>query len=126
MAETSCPSTSLPYAEYFVRFIKAYEAEGIPIHAITPQNEPAYAPDTYPTCRWSGDQQRNFIRDHLGPAFVRHAIKTEIWCWDHYFDSTFPRAILDDPGGCQVHPRYGVSPLRRRSQSHDGASRRVS
>jgi len=86
------------YAEYFVKFIQAYEAEGIPIHAVTPQNEPDYAPNTYPTCRWKGEEQRDFIRDHLGPAFARNGIAAEIWCWDHNFNMLdFPRSILSDP-----------------------------
>jgi|TARA_Y100000310_G_scaffold277238_1_gene294864 glucosylceramidase len=91
------PEHFASYAEYFARFIQAYEAEGIPIHAITPQNEPAFSPETYPACLWSGEEQRDFIRDHLGPAFIRHGIKVGIWCWDHNFQCDFPRAILNDP-----------------------------
>lgn len=85
-------------ATYFVRFIRAYEAEGIPIHAITVQNEPEYAPDTYPTCRWTAAEQRDFIRDHLGPAFRDQGIRARIWCFDHNFNHPqFPAAILADP-----------------------------
>lgn len=86
------------YARYFVQFVKAYEAEGLPIYAITPQNEPMYAPNTYPTCRWKAQEQRDFIRDHLGPEFERQGIRTQIWCFDHNFsDTAFPRTILEDP-----------------------------
>lgn len=85
-------------ATYFVRFIKAYEAEGIPIHAVTVQNEPEYAPDTYPTCRWTAEEQRDFIRDHLGPAFRDQGVSARIWCFDHNFNHPqFPATILSDP-----------------------------
>jgi len=91
------PKHFAAYAQYFVKFIRAYEEEGIPIYAVTPQNEPDYAPRTYPTCKWRGEEQRDFIRDHLGPAFERNGIQTEIWCWDHNFNLLdFPRAILKD------------------------------
>jgi len=90
------------YAEYFVKFIRAYEAEGIPIHAVTIQNEPGVDrakekdPDWfYPSCHWTGAQERDFIRDHLGPAFRRHRLSTRIWCYDHNYNVK-PRG--DDPG----------------------------
>lgn len=85
-------------ARYFVKFLDAYRAEGIPIHALTVQNEPEYAPPTYPTCRWTAAQQRDFIRDHLGPAFAARNIETKIWCFDHNFNNPgFPATILRDP-----------------------------
>ena len=36
------------YANYFVKFIQVYKAQGIPIYAVTPQNEPLYVPNGYP------------------------------------------------------------------------------
>lgn len=85
-------------AQYFVRFIEAYEAAGIKVYAITPQNEPGYSPRSYPTCGWTAEQQRDFIRDHLGPAFQAKTIATKIWCYDHNFNNLrFPNTILADP-----------------------------
>lgn len=99
------------YAEYFVRFIRAYEAEGIPIHAVTVQNEPgvdrARERDPrwfYPSCHWTAEQERDFIRDHLGPAFRRHGLTTRIWCYDHNYNVR-PRG--DDAG--LAHPRTILS-----------------
>ena len=86
------------YAEYLVRFIEAYRAEGIEIHAITVQNEPEFGPGAYPSCRWTSAQQRDFIRDHLGPLFRARGITTRIWVFDHNFNNPgFPAAILRDP-----------------------------
>ncbi len=92
------------YADYFVRFIRAYAAEGIPIHAVTVQNEPGVdrsrartAKWKYPSCRWTGEDERDFIRDHLGPALMAAGIATEIWSYDHNFNVK-PTGDGDDPG----------------------------
>ncbi len=86
------------YARYLLQFIQAYQAEGVPICAITVQNEPQHQDAAYPTTIWTAEEQRDFIRDHLGPLFERHAVKTRIWCWDHNWNKPgFPRTILSDP-----------------------------
>ena len=86
------------YARYFVKYIQAYQAEGIPIYAVTIQNEPRMSDPDYTTCLWTGAQQRDFIRDHLGPQFAKNNIKAKIWCWDHNWNYVqFPRTILIDP-----------------------------
>jgi len=85
------------YAEYLKKFIESYTAEGIPIYAITVQNEPRMNDKNYPTCVWTAEEQRDFIRDFLGPCFEKAGFRTRIWCWDHnwnYLD--FPRAIFTD------------------------------
>ncbi len=86
------------YAEYLKKFIESYRAEGIPIYAITVQNEPLMEDPNYPTCVWSAEEQKMFIRDYLGPLFERGGIDTKIWCWDHNWNVLdFPRAIFSDP-----------------------------
>ncbi len=86
------------YARYLVKYVEAYAAEGIPIHALTPQNEPRMSSPDYTTCLWTGEEERDFIRDHLGPAFAKAGLKTLIWCWDHNWNEPqFPRAILSEP-----------------------------
>ncbi len=86
------------FAEYLVRFIEAYRREGIEIHALTIQNEPEFGPEAYPSCRWTAKQQRDFIRDHLGPLFEARGIRTRIWGFDHNFNHpAFPATILRDP-----------------------------
>jgi glucosylceramidase len=92
------PKYYAPFAEYLARSVEAYQAEGIDIIAITIQNEPEYFPDTYPTCGWTAEQQRDFIRDHLGPVFEKRNLTTNIWCYDHNFNHpNFPATILKDP-----------------------------
>ncbi len=86
------------FAEYLVRFIEAYRREGIEIHALTVQNEPEFGPEPYPSCLWTATEQRDFIRDHLGPLFRARGITTAIWVFDHNFNHPgFPATILRDP-----------------------------
>ncbi|MEC0182388.1 glycoside hydrolase family 30 protein [Paenibacillus peoriae] len=66
------------YALYFVKFVQAYREEGITIHQIHVQNE-VIADQKFPSCVWTGEQLREFIRDYLGPAFEEHGLDTEIW-----------------------------------------------
>ncbi|MCP4288413.1 MAG: hypothetical protein GY792_28965 [Gammaproteobacteria bacterium] len=85
------------YADYFVRFIQAYENEGIPIHAITVQNEPHHTDGAYPTMWMDPAEQANFVRDYLGPAFASAGIATEILIWDHNWNEwDFPLEVLSD------------------------------
>ena len=96
------PECQEAYAQYLVKFIQAYEAEGIPIHAITVQNEPKMIHKGYPTCLWQAEEQRDFIKKHLGPQLEQAGLDTEIWCWDHNWNRVdFPRTILEDPEAAQ-------------------------
>jgi glucosylceramidase len=90
------------YALYLVKFLRAYEAEGVPMRSITVQNEPAHVDPNYPTCLWRPEDQRDFLRDHLGPLFDQEGITTPVWCWDHnYKFEDFPRTVLSDPGAAK-------------------------
>jgi len=66
------------YALYFAKFIEAYRGEGLRIHQIHVQNEPD-SDQKFPSCLWTGEKMRDFIRDYLGPLFRKHALDTEIW-----------------------------------------------
>ncbi|WMJ90305.1 glycoside hydrolase family 30 protein [Anaerocolumna sp. MB42-C2] len=66
------------YAQYFVKFVKAYQLEGIDISQVHVQNEPM-ADQKFPSCLWSGENMRDFIKDYLGPAFKQSGLPTEIW-----------------------------------------------
>lgn len=85
------------YAEYFRRFLAAYAAEGIPIHAISIQNEPHHEPDDYPGMRLAPAARARFIGAHLGPLLARAGIPTRILEWDHNWDEPdSPLAVLAD------------------------------
>ncbi|HIB37202.1 glycoside hydrolase family 30 beta sandwich domain-containing protein [Mesonia sp.] len=84
------------YANYFVKYIQAYQTNGITIDAVTPQNEPLHTAG-YPTMRMEADEQADFIKNALGPAFAEENISTKIIAYDHNFDEPgYPMTVLDD------------------------------
>ena len=90
------------YAEYFVLWIAEMEAAGIPVYAVTVQNEPLNRGNSM-SLYMGWEQQRDFIRDHLGPAFERNGIDTKIWIFDHNYNydniadqQDYPLRILAD------------------------------
>lgn len=101
------------YANYFVRFVQAYGQQGIPVGMVHVQNEPM-ADQKFPSCLWYGADMRDFIKNHLGPAFEQHHLDAEIWLgtingpfvdfrWPGYgapyeqFYDQFANTVLSDP-----------------------------
>ncbi|WP_339852013.1 glycoside hydrolase family 30 beta sandwich domain-containing protein [Paenibacillus sp. FSL W7-1088] len=85
------------YADYFVKYIQAYASHGLPIHAVTPQNEALYEPGHYPGMLMPAEAQADFIKNHLKPALVRNDIQTKILCYDHNWDRPdYPLTVLDE------------------------------
>jgi glucosylceramidase len=88
------------YAEYFLKFLQGYEEEGVPIQAITSQNEVDTDQDgRMPACLWGQEYEIEFIARHLGPLLEANRMPTKIWILDHNYN-LWGRAIceLDDPG----------------------------
>ena len=91
------PTAYAPLAKYFVKYVQAYEAAGIPIYAVTPQNEPRYIPADYPGMGMDAAEQTKFLREYLGPAFREEKLKTKIMVFDHNWDLIdFPIKLLSD------------------------------
>ncbi|HVX49094.1 MAG TPA: glycoside hydrolase family 30 beta sandwich domain-containing protein [Chitinophagaceae bacterium] len=85
------------YAAYLVKYIQAMKSEGITINAITIQNEPLN-PKNNPSMVMEAEEQRDFIKQAVGPAFKKARIKTQIWLYDHNCDRPdYPLTILKDP-----------------------------
>lgn len=85
------------YAQYFVKYIQAMASEGITIDAVTIQNEPLHGGNN-PSMVMSAEEQTDFIKNHLGPAFANNNITTKIIVWDHNCDNPqYPITILNDP-----------------------------
>jgi glucosylceramidase len=92
------PSAYQPLANYFVQYIQTYEEAGVPIFAVTMQNEPLNTPLDYPGMGMTSAEQAVFLRDALGPTFRRAQLKTKILIFDHNWDLIhFPIEILEDP-----------------------------
>jgi glucosylceramidase len=85
------------YALYFVKYIQQMVEEGFVIDAVTVQNEPLH-PGNNPSLLMLAEEQRDFIKFHLGPKFEQFGIKTKIIIYDHNADRPdYPISILNDP-----------------------------
>lgn len=88
------------YAQYFVKFLQGYAAEGVKVQAVTIQNEVDTDQDgRMPQTLWGQEYEIDFIRDHLGPALEHASPDTKIWILDHNYN-LWGRAVdeLSDPG----------------------------
>ena len=97
------PEYRQTWADYFVKFIEAYEAEGIPVWGVTIQNEPM-ATQRWESCIYSAEEERDFLKNNLGPAFERAGFGDKnIVVWDHNRDLISHRAntIFNDPEAAQ-------------------------
>ena len=78
------PKYYADYAQYFVRFVQAFQAQGIPVHAVTPQNEPLNGGNCA-SLLMPWDEQAAFLR-HLAPAFAQAGLQTKIYVFDHNYN----------------------------------------
>lgn len=80
------------YANYFVKFILAYRAEGIKISAVSVQNE-ARAKQTWESCRYTATEEAVFATNFLRPALDRNGLAdVKIIIWDHNRERILDRA----------------------------------
>ena len=85
------------FARYFVKFLDAYAADGVPVFAVTLQNEPAFEPGDYPGMRLDAPLRAEAIGRHVGPLFARMGVHAKILDWDHNWDKPEqPLAVLAD------------------------------
>ena len=91
------------WADYYVKFIKAYKENGVSIWGMTVQNEPM-AIQTWESCNYTAEEERDFVKDHLGPALAKSGLADKkIMIWDHNRSMMYQRAkaVLDDPKAAQ-------------------------
>ncbi len=76
-----------PYSKYFLKFLQAYAEAGVPVDAVTSQNEvDAEQGGRMPACVWPQELEIEFISRHLGPLLEKNGLKTKIWLLDHNYD----------------------------------------
>ena len=93
-----CPEYYETMAAYLIKFIKAYEEEGILLWGIAPQNEPIEI-QRWASCEYSGEEERIFLKDYLVPALDKAGYQAKkILCWECNKDFIRERAeeILSD------------------------------
>jgi glucosylceramidase len=87
------------WAQCYVRFIQAYALEGVPIWGVSVQNEPQ-AVQRWDSCIYSAEEERDFVRDHLGPALHAAGLAhVKVIVHDHNRDELLQRAatVYADP-----------------------------
>ncbi|WP_433893908.1 ricin-type beta-trefoil lectin domain protein [Streptomyces sp. CA-111067] len=95
------------YAQYFVKYIQAYQAAGVPINYISVQNEPTVGGD-YPGANWNGSGLAYFTKTNLLPALHAAGLSTKVlaldWNWDSY--GSFAAPTVDD-ASIRNDPNFG-------------------
>ncbi len=93
------PDCRQAWANYYCRYIREYERENIPIWGLSVQNE-VEAAQTWESCLYSPEEERDFVRDYLGPALQREGLgDVRLLVFDHNRDHMLDhaRVIYDDP-----------------------------
>ena len=102
------PEYRQAWALYYTKFIKSYRQAGVPVWGITIQNEPM-AKQTWESCIYQPEEERDFLRDHLGPVMVKEGLKdVNIIVWDHNRDLIVQRALAIFSDSAAARYAWGV------------------
>jgi glucosylceramidase len=132
---SSAPTTTsqiiagdFPYlANYFVKFIQAYQAQGLPIYAVSSQNEPLNSKSSYPTAILTPGDEATFIANNLGPALSTAKLTTKIFALeDNYDDSAYAETVITSAAdayiaGSSFHWYEGVASSMSAVQTYDSS-----
>ncbi|WP_432160926.1 ricin-type beta-trefoil lectin domain protein [Streptomyces sp. NRRL F-5630] len=114
------------YANYFVKYLQAYQSAGVPIDYVTAQNEPTCC-DSYPSMSWNGSGLAYFTKSELLPKLASAGLRTKVlahdWNWDTY--DAYAAPTVDD-AAVRSHPNFGGiawhgygGDVNKQSQIHD-------
>jgi glucosylceramidase len=110
------PRIYAAYAKYFVKFVQGYEGAGVPVYAVTVQNEPQNRnPNGYPGMDLPVAQEAKLIVA-IGQAFAAAGIDTKILGYDHNW-TEHPNDIANTPPGENPETEYPTDLLN--SQAGD-------
>ncbi len=92
------PEFYAAFASYLVKTIQGYQAAGVPVWALSVQNEPLYAPPTYSGMKMEAAEQAKFLGEALGPALAAANLSPKVMVYDHNWDRPdYPETVLKDP-----------------------------
>ncbi|MDY3789443.1 glycoside hydrolase family 30 protein [Bacteroides fluxus] len=96
------PDCYADYATYFVKWVQAFEKEGIRIYSVTPQNEPLNRGNSA-SLFMGWKEELAFVKEALGPAFKAAGLDTKIYAFDHNYNydnmadqDDYPVRMYDD------------------------------
>lgn len=87
------------WADYICRYIEEFQKRGFEVERISIQNE-AKAVQTWDSCIYTAQQEKEFLRDCLYPALRRHGLENvEVFIWDHNKERLYERVrdTVDGP-----------------------------
>nr|WP_240922533.1 glycoside hydrolase family 30 beta sandwich domain-containing protein [Oleiagrimonas sp. C23AA] len=91
------PKYQSVFANYMIKSVRTLRQAGVPVWAITLQNEPAFEPKNYPGMRMPGKTRAQVIGKYLGPRMAASGLHTEILDWDHNWNHPEqPLTVLRD------------------------------
>lgn len=86
------PDFKKTYAQYLVKFIKAYKKENINIDYMTIQNEPN-AKQIWESCLYNPSEELDLLTNFIYPEFKKNGINTKLLIWDHNKEKLLARSI---------------------------------
>ncbi|RFZ95416.1 glycosyl hydrolase [Mucilaginibacter conchicola] len=97
------PEYAQSWANFYVKFIKAYEKLGMPVWGLSVQNEPM-ATQTWESCNYTAEEERDFVKNYLGPTLAKNGLGgKKLIVWDHNRDLLYQRAstMMEDPAAAK-------------------------
>jgi glucosylceramidase len=87
-----------PFANYFIKYLQAYQAAGVLPDYISLQNEPLNDTTGYPSMGMGDDIQTTVLRDYILPALTAANLPTKVFVYDHNWDTiSYPETVFSDP-----------------------------
>ncbi|MDR3725897.1 MAG: glycoside hydrolase family 30 beta sandwich domain-containing protein [Terracidiphilus sp.] len=91
------------FASYLVKTVEGYQAAGVPVYALSVENEPLYTPPTYSGMQMLATEQAAFFGNDLGPALAAAHLSPKVMAYDHNWDRPdYPETVLKDPKAAAV------------------------
>jgi glucosylceramidase len=104
------PPNETAFANYFVKFIQAYQAAGVPIDYISLQNEPLNITTSYPSMGMSANAQLALLQGYVLPAFTTNNITAKVFAYDHNWDTpAYPQTVLGGLTQPQLNQMAGTA-----------------
>lgn len=89
------PAGETAYANYFVKFLQAYQAAGVPVNYLTIQNEPLNETSSYPSMGMSATEQLSLLQGYVLPALAASGVSTKVMVYDHNWNEpSYPETVL--------------------------------
>jgi len=104
------PTTETAFANYFVKYLKAYQSAGVSIDYISIQNEPENPTSAYPSMLMTSTEQLDLLQGYVLPAFATANISSKVFVWDHNWDTpAYPQTVLSGLSATQLTQIAGTA-----------------